>query len=473
MSRSLHQRVQQVQAQARRMLWQYGLARFGAALAAIVVGLGLLDYFLRPHDSLSRWILSLAAVALSIMALAKLTWPAARFVQSLVATARRIERRFPELGERLSSAIAFLAQDENAITAGSPDLRRAVIAEADALSSGLDFREALDVRPLRRAALTAGLMLAFAAGLALLSPSAAGLAVVRLAQPWRELPWPRRHELAFDKPPERLAKGDDWELVLVDRRGSLPDDTRLELRYEHRGVWRTETRELKPVGDRMVFHQANVTHGFQYRAHGGDDDTMPWFDLAVVEPPKIVDLRVIVDPPAYTGQPRQSAGRVVTALVGSQLQIVGKLDAPVQSGAIQSETKDFVLPALELFAGGLQFRVPAGGVAWPVERSGTFSLGLTDPHGMTFGRDTRIELHAVQDAAPSIAWESPADHSFVTARAIVRIKGAVKDDLAVRDVQLRYLRPGKSDEEQLVEIYAGPAAAPATNEVAGQGDYRT
>src|SRR4029078_3803878 len=123
-------------------------------------------------DWLTRWILSLAAAMLAIVAFIQLAWPVARFRPTLVATARRIEQRFPVLGERLSSAIAFLGQPENAPTAGSPDLRRAVIAEADAPSSGLNFQEVLDVRPLRRAGLAAGLTLALAAVLAIAFPAA-------------------------------------------------------------------------------------------------------------------------------------------------------------------------------------------------------------------------------------------------------------------------------------------------------------
>ena len=54
----------------------------------------------------------------------------------LVQVAQRIEQLFPQLGQRLSSAMDFLAQDESDPTAGSADLRRAVVAEAEAQSIG-------------------------------------------------------------------------------------------------------------------------------------------------------------------------------------------------------------------------------------------------------------------------------------------------------------------------------------------------
>src|SRR6476620_3617462 len=135
MTFSLQQRVARVGAAARRLRWVYGLARFGAAVLAIVVGLGLIDYLLRLHAPVARWLLSAVGVVLTIIAFLKLAWPAIRLRQSAVSTARRIELRFPDLGERLSSAIAFSAEAVTNPVAGSSALRQAVIAEAEAVSS--------------------------------------------------------------------------------------------------------------------------------------------------------------------------------------------------------------------------------------------------------------------------------------------------------------------------------------------------
>ena len=153
MAHALQNRVEQVQAAGRRLLWWYALARFAAALLVIAAGLCSIDYLLRLHDPLARWLLSSLAVALAVIAFVKIAWPSLRARHSLIATARRIELRFPELGERLSSSMAFLSQAENDPTAGSPDLRRAVVAEAEALAADLDFHSALDGRATRRSGL--------------------------------------------------------------------------------------------------------------------------------------------------------------------------------------------------------------------------------------------------------------------------------------------------------------------------------
>src|SRR6266436_9702485 len=112
MQHELAQRVESVRATATRLTWAYGLGRFAAATIATVVALGLIDFLLRLHDPASRWLFSTAAAALIVFAFTKLAWPALKFRQALIATARKIEHHFPPLGERLSSAVWFLDQSE-------------------------------------------------------------------------------------------------------------------------------------------------------------------------------------------------------------------------------------------------------------------------------------------------------------------------------------------------------------------------
>src|SRR5215471_18848177 len=146
MGQSLSQRVAQVQTTARRLVWYYALARVTTVTVIVAVSICLVDYLLRPHDLVFRWLLSAVVIGAATSAATKFAMPALRLRQSLVGVASRIELRFPQLGGRLSSALAFQSQPEEDSTAGSPDLRRAVIAEAEALAADLDFRITLDSR---------------------------------------------------------------------------------------------------------------------------------------------------------------------------------------------------------------------------------------------------------------------------------------------------------------------------------------
>lgn len=463
MPHPLQNRVEVVRRKAIGLVRLHGLCLLALAIVAVAVVFGGLDFLLRMQDRGARSILTGGAVVALVYFVWRLAGPALRYRLGLVQVAQRIESFYPKLGERLSSAIDFLAQDEADQRAGSAGLRRAVVAEAEALSSNLDFRLAIDGRRTRLAWLLAGSAALLATALAFVDGGrSAGLALSRLAMPWRsDLAWPRRNTLELVKRPEKVATGDDFEVELVDRSGRLPDAVRMQLRYATPTGTRTETKEMKPLTDRMIFRLDNVTQGFDYRASGGDDDTMPWTTLAVIEPPKVVALDITVTPPAYTGLTTHSASRVVKAVAGSTLTIRGRVDKPIVSARLRSETQGVPLPAVRISASGVAFLVPADPKQlWLVEKSAAYWVELADESGLPTGRDTRLEVQVVPDSPPAIAWESPADHTFVTPRAVIPVKVLIKDDLAVQRVQLRYLRPGMSDQgEEIVDLYVGPPQA--------------
>src|SRR5438477_2839177 len=102
MSSPLVNRVHDVQAAARRLMLLYGFGRFAAAGLLAAIGLGLIDYLLRLHDPVARWLISASFIALIVIGFWKLVVPVLRSKQDLIGTARRIELRIPEFGGRLS-----------------------------------------------------------------------------------------------------------------------------------------------------------------------------------------------------------------------------------------------------------------------------------------------------------------------------------------------------------------------------------
>ncbi len=446
-------RVHELRAAAYRLVLICGLARFASAAILSFIGLGLIDYLLRVHDPIARWLMSASLAMLLAISFWKLVVPALRLRPSLVATARRIERRFPELGERLSTAVAFLHEAADEPAAGSSELRRAVVAEAEASVANMNLSTALDGRASTRALTSGGIAFLIAVILAVIDPATMGLALSRMIAPWRNLPWPRKHELLFVNAPSRLAKGEDFQALIVDRGSVLPDDLEVQIRQRGAAGAAIESRHIQAIGRETVFRLNNVTSAMEYRARGGDDNTMPWQEIVLVEPPKISELQMIVHPPAYSGLAMRVEGPVVTALVGSELEIRGTVDQQIQRANLKSVSSSAWTLALDLTVDRQTFRSPATGSRWTAEESGAFDVELLDQHGMVFGRSARIELHAVKDRPPSIAWESPVEHVFMTARAALPIKATIEDDLAVHTIEFRLLHPRKSDEEEVIELY--------------------
>lgn len=459
----LASRVEKVQRTAQRLRWLHGVARLTVVSIALLAACGGIDYLFRAADPAARWLLSVVAVTLFAGALVKLILPSFLIREGLVTVAQRIEQRFGQLNRQLSSAVAFLVESPEKPTTGSLALRQAVVGETEALARQLDFDSVLERREAIRLAVWAAIAVAVAALGVVAAPTHAGLAALRLALPWRELPWPRRHELVLISPPERLAVGEDFELAVVDRHSSLPESVQVLIRDAAAAGTHTEEREMKLLNGRMIYRRENITRSFEYRVRGGDDDTIPWQRLTVVEPPKLLELTVHVAPPAYASMPPRSESRVVKALVGSHLQIRGRFDKPIKHASVWTETPEFSLPPVAVSPDGLNFTAPAAGGEWVVDRSGSLWCEFADRQGLHFGRETHIEVQAVPDAPPSIAWESPVEPLYVTAGARVPIRGIVKDDLAVQGIQLRYTLPGHVAAEQVMELFSldSPQSQPA------------
>ena len=465
----LQQRVEAVRRKAAGMRWFVAACRVFAVVVTAIVFVGVADFFVRSPEPVVRWLMTALVVAAAVAAVWRWGWPAAWAGCSQLATARHIEARFPQLRERLSNSIAFATHQENEPWAGSLTLRRAVIAETEALAVHLDFRDALDKQPLWRAGMLAGAAALLFAVVAALFPSATPLALQRLAMPWSDVSWPLHHQLAFVEAPTRLAQGADFEAQVVDRNGPLPQRVQLLIRYYGPSGQRTETLEMKPLGDRMVYRLENVTQPFAYKAIGGDHRTMPWTEVEVLEAPELAEFTLNVQPPKYSGWPNEKLERVARVLAGSQLTITGKTDKPVTSVAIRETGNGATVRKAELSADGRSFVIPpVGEEPWIATKSGAYSFELLDDSGIVGGKETRIELQVVADAPPVIAWETPTDQTFVTPRAVIPVTGLVKDDLAIDRVTLKFLQPGATDEnERSLELYAGPAPAEVAKSASG------
>ena len=178
---------------ARVVLVVHAVAWVFAIVLAAGLLLCLLDMALRTDDPLVRllccglwWVGLIAAVY-------RFLYPAIAVRLSDVQLAQRVQQRWPELGDELTSAVEFIEQAEDDVLAGSPDLRRTVIADA---AARVDPCRPLDIvdfrRPLVGLLLGAGL-----AGLVItafcIAPASASLATKRLLLPLGADSWPRTH----------------------------------------------------------------------------------------------------------------------------------------------------------------------------------------------------------------------------------------------------------------------------------------
>ncbi|WP_254509843.1 DUF4175 family protein [Anatilimnocola floriformis] len=458
---AIRRRVSQAQA-GRAWGWTVG------AIAAAALLAGGIDAAFRLRAWPLRLMLTAGVVAVAVVAIRRWLLPWWQTTHSDVQIARRLEMLHPRLGERLSSALAFLQQGTADAREGSLELRYAVVAEAEAIAADLPLEKSIDTRPRNRALAVCIIIALVAIGLAIWRPANFGRAVVRLAWPIGGPVWPPRHQLKLLAAPAAVALGQSFEVQLVDLNGRPPDDAAITLHYDQ-PARRTERVLLQQRGDKLVFRIEQVLQGFRYRVTGGDDDSLPEIELVVVQPPKLNDLVAVIEPPAYSGLKPERTGRLIKLLAGSRLSVSGKLDRAAKVVNLVSTAKEQV-PTTTLSNDALSFE-SVSDVPWQPKKSDHVWIELVDETGSVTGRDGPLEIQVVADSAPSISWEQPGDHSAFTAQALVPLAAVVKDDLAVQRVELRFVTIGSEPMTPQAVVLFSKDQPPAKS--LGEGDSRS
>jgi hypothetical protein len=454
-------------ARIRRKARQFVLSKAVSRALVLVlwtgVALTLVDALFRYQDRGLRAISSLILLTVVTLA-ARGVWRAIRGSRmSDVQIAKRLERAYPSLRGRLASAVEFVREPADDPLAGSADLRRAVIRDTSAAIDELDLSTALDARPARRALLSLGISLVAVFLLIFVGGSTSRVALLRLVSPLGDFDWPRVNQLAIVAPVDRLPHGQNFEVEVVDQTSSVPPDD-VVMHYRFHGPDGEVSEEIEPlhaIGGQLLARRENVERPFEYRAVGGDDYTMPWTALDVVEPPAVRSTRLMLHFPAYTGWEPRASDANLRALVGTKVQLEATFTKPLSEAALRM-TDDVTIPAT-LRADGYGATIAADAEPpFEVRASGPYRFVLTDREGFHNDDTTRYEIRAVPDAPPTAEIEQPKANLYVTPDAVLSLSLNATDDLAVHGVSLEYLRSDKSDAgSERLELFVGPESVSA------------
>lgn len=479
MSHPLAQRIGDVTRRARRAAFWESLGWLLAVTLGVAVALMAIDYTLRLSDRGMRWLSS--GLLLAALAAAAYHWLGAggwrRYTP--LSVAQLIQRKRPGLGSRLASAVEFLGQETDDPTAGSADLRRSVVAQASADVDAVELGDVIDRRPLRYAMRALAACVVAAMAFALADPTGFRTAGARLVAPWSDASWPRRNYLQFVEAPDRIARGQSFEATLRDAGGDLPDDARVLYRTRVGGEDRVEEQPVRARGGESTVARQNVRQSFAYRAVGGDDHTMRWRTVEVVDPPQLTSLRVTATPPAYTGLPPRDLGEEDRVLDGTRVEVEGRTGTPVRSASLEVTTPE---QSTELALNIVEGDAPTESILtlpdapWNADAGDmesapiTYRVRLEGPDGLRGAGEPR-RLRVESDPVPAVEWLEPAREALVTADAVVPVRVLAEDNLALQRVDL-FWRPDTLGEEEAddsplvgqARLHEGPAEPPARSD---------
>ena len=443
----------ELRGRVRLLTWVSGLSWTILVLFGGLLVSGLLDWTIHFDDPGLRLVIGLSLLtAASVMAWRQLILP---LLQPLTTTflALRIERRFPGLHSRVLSAVEFL-QHRLDPKLGSPELQRAVVNNALRDLEKIDAGDIVETKAIKRITIAGAVLCAMIGTVVILHPAEAATSVKRLMFPFADCPWPRQYQLKLVRPdhspivqaPDEtlsIARGDTLELYVVDARGRLPERVWFEHKLgdattpQREPLRQTTLRDEKGRSYEAAVISWVASRGpLQFRATGGDDDTMPFVRVKVVQPPTLQSLRVTVSPPKYSGRPAetlpQGVGHV-QGLLGTEITVHAIADKTLKSARLRvadKPAKPLVL-AEDRMSCTASFTVTDPGVTG-------YWFELTDEEGFSDPEAPRFELRGLADTVPDVVIEQPVADVLLAPDAELPVKILAKDDLGLREIRISY-----------------------------------
>jgi hypothetical protein len=431
-------RLRRLRGAARAILIGSALAGLLTALIAGLVGLGVVDYFLRSPGWLRGGLLG-AAVALLLWGVLTRLVPAWRFRPSLTEVALRIERSEQGVAAGLPGVLA------SGLELGSTPVPAAAYLR-DRAAQGLSrVRVWSLLRPRGLVVACVGLVLVAAgtAGLFAAAPGLGAIGAERVLMPWTQVEWPKRtdvedatgvavHPLGSGLPIRAALVGSERgagstrveaEYRLIDQAGNAGPTRRVVLTGQDRKVALPPTDpmsdappvsgtlferliepaalvEAEPVG-RAASAGPGAEPGFFEYTLSTEDDTTPPRRITLVRPPAVAAVTVDIVPPAYLEGTDLGTARTVEmgagtderaalggALIGSTAQVTVKLNkavpiAPAEGAArLAWATATLGQPVAELLGSGAATLEPG-----PVSAS-----GATDRFRLTMVLEAPLRL---------------------------------------------------------------------------------
>lgn len=307
-----------------------GIALVVVVLGALFWGSFLVDwgYFQLSRLELPRWFRATVLVGgICLIAAGVVSWIGLRLFRAFrtKALALVLERRFPELDDRLITAVEAAESHERDASPITSAMLRHTIVEAARTASGLDLGSVFDRKPLRRAVVTASVLVASILGLAVTN----GAAMERWVAGYlglRDGYWPRETELIVKvivQPGDRVReftdgrykhpKGSDLSLQIEVAPGKkAPEQVRLDARLANgRGNVRAY---LTRVGDQPFRHTlAGLLDDADIWVTGGDFTNARPYRVQVVQPPEVSSVALHCLYPEYTGMNERVEGKAVRA----------------------------------------------------------------------------------------------------------------------------------------------------------------
>ncbi|HYE06913.1 MAG TPA: DUF4175 family protein [Planctomycetota bacterium] len=435
-------RLAAVRARSRGVDLTRDICRVMVVALGLMAAFFLLDFWVLSDfenpvvDRIARAILLIAELVAFVVFVRRGLWRTWKRHESDDAVAMRVERGHAPMRGRLVATVQ-LSRVEREGT--SQDLVDALVEETVEASEGLRFTDVIDATLLKKAALTAGLLLLLASALAAWKPGHALALLARMVLTGHEYPTSTR--IAALTPGGRVPRGEPFAVqidVLAD--SDVPEEAALEVMPADGGdTLVLPLRKLEVQDDPSVVRFAatvpKVLAAARYRALAGDARWHRWEELAVIERPAVRGLELAYRYPGYLRKPDEtSTVGDVRCLAGTNVTVTAVFSkAVVEAGLELRLREDRKALPITLADDGM-----SGTCQMPIESSGSYRLRLRCTDGLEDADPVDYAIVALKDRAPSVRVVTPAQDKTVTDIARPRLAFTVRDDHGVAAAELKF-----------------------------------
>jgi len=405
-----------------------GAARLALALLAVIALSFLLDRLFKLEVP--------ARAVLLIASLAALAWVAWRFLVRRLShlpgedpLAVAVEARFPDLNDRLISALQLSREADPERWGMSPQLIEDAVREAVEPVKGLRFSDVVARGRVVRAALLGSCALLLLGAAALADPESASIWFSRNVL-LREVRWPQKtylqvDEERFQKGVARIVRGADF-VVAARSVGEVHPDRVTVYYRDSEGERGKAAMKADLASHTYRYEFSRIAFPLSFHLEGGDDVTKT-YRIELLDPPEVTEFAVEVGYPDYAGRLPQeidlSAGDP-QVLRGGFLTLRGKSSKPLGGAQlILGETED---KSLDCKLDGPK----AFSLTIRPEQTVLAGLRLRDTDGLSSpSLAPRFLVRVVDDRAPKVRLRKQGIGTLVVSGAVVPYLLRVSDDV--------------------------------------------
>jgi hypothetical protein len=384
----------------------------------------------------------------------------------------QVEQKNSGAKEQILASLQLARTTDQIDTGSSKQLINATIESGIAKAQTIDFENTLDRKQHKKdlGLLSATGLLLMVLGLGTIASPFLGTWFSRnIMLTNRQWPQPTYLEIAGAENGKMiLPLGSKHRQIVTISEDSAVTDVEVNLEVQGSGGSRTiypMKRTGKLDGREWVF-ELNVTNEFQFLASASNGIATAWVEVSYVQPPAVVDLRLDVALPSYTGLPteRLSGTGPHSVLQGSQLSIAATANKPLQSATLVAAGRTLDLPLTGSDTGDTQGNeatanaTPNGQtvqITIPEPDSlqtlagGDYELELVDVTGLKNIRRSKFAITIVEDQPPKLRAELLGISGLVTPRATIPMSYQAVDDYGLSQMffDCRW-RSGDSDGNQ-------------------------